>query len=236
MITNQILSRMRTGEKAYGCTLEFPCAPIVELLGLAGLNYIMLDGEHGVFSLESVEQMCRAADVAGLTTIARVHEVSPSVILRFLDRGVLGIVGPHVSTRQQAQMLADACRFAPRGKRSYASTRGNAYGAPTPLREFMAHMNDQILVIAQLEDREALANLSEIIAVEGIDLFSYGPNDLALSMGFPGEPDHPQVQAAMQTAGERIHAAGKRLASDVLVAITVASLIVDGARAFRRHT
>jgi len=235
MRTNNILAKMRAGEEAYGCSLTFPSGDIIELLGIAGFDYVFLDGEHGPFTLESIEQMCRTADAAGLTPIARVPNIQSSTILQFLDRGVMGIMGPHISTGEQAQALAGACRFAPQGKRSFGSGRGTHYGDPAPRRQYMEQANAEMLVMALLEDVEALSNLPDILSVEGIDFFLYGPNDLAQSMGLPGEPEHPKVEEAMAQATSQIYKAGKKMMSDVMVAATVTEIILNGAREFLRN-
>jgi 4-hydroxy-2-oxoheptanedioate aldolase len=235
MRKNNILEKMRAGEKAYGCSLIFPSADIIELLGIAGFDYVFLDGEHGPFTPEIIEQMCRVADAAGLTPIARVPNIQSSTILQFLDRGVMGIMGPHICTGEHAQALADACRFAPLGKRSFGSGRGTHYGDPVQRRQYMQQANDEMLVIALLEDVEVTTNLSDILSVEGIDFFSYGPNDLAQSMGLPGEPEHPKVQELMVQTTSRIRAAGKKIMSDAMVSARAAELILDGAREFLRN-
>ena len=235
MRTNKILDKMRAGEKAYGCSLIFPSADIIELLGIAGFDYVFLDGEHGPFSVETIEQMCRVADAAGLTPIARVPNINSSTILQFLDRGVMGIMGPHICTGEQARALAEACRFAPMGKRSFGSGRGTDYGDPAQRSQYMEQANAEILVIALLEDVEALSNLKGILSVEGIDFFSYGPNDLAQSMGLPGEPEHPKVQEAMAQATYKIYEAGKKMMSDVMVATTATEIVLGAAREFLRN-
>ncbi len=232
MRTNNILAKMRVGENAYGCSLIFPSADIIELLGIAGFDYVFLDGEHGPFTVETIEQMCRAADAAGLTPIARVSNIQSSTILQFLDRGVMGIMGPHISTGAQAQALAEACRFAPQGKRSFGSGRGNDYGVPVQRRQYMEQANAEMLVIALLEDVEALSNLDDILSVEGIDFFSFGPNDLAQSMGLPGMPEHPKVQEAMAQTTAQIYKAGRKMMSDVMVATTATDIILNAAREF----
>ena len=105
MRPNKILARMREGRPATGCQLAFPSAALIDLMGLAGLDFVILDGEHGTFSWESLEDMCRSADLAGVTTIARVPNIEESTILRYLDRGVQGILGPGIDTGEQAQQL-----------------------------------------------------------------------------------------------------------------------------------
>ena len=129
--------------------------------------------------------------------MARVPDIDAPTILRFLDRGIMGITGPHIVNGDRARQLADACRYVPRGNRSYGSGRG-AYFSDFPPgvtgADYMAHANDNILVIAQLEDIEVLDNLDDILSVEGIDLFASGAQDIAQSLGLPGQPAHPRVR------------------------------------------
>ena len=232
MRVNNVVAKMQAGEKAYGCGLTFPSAAVVELLGQAGLDYVSFDSEHGPFTPESLDDLCRVADMAGLTPMARVPNIDSSTILRFLDRGIMGITGPHISTGERARQLADACRFVPRGKRSFGSGRGASHGDISSGPEYMEHTNSQILVMAQLEDIEVLEHLDDILAVDGIDLFSSGAQDIAQSMGLPGQPGHPRVKEFEAQVIARVHAAGKKMTSDVMVAAGASRLILDGARAF----
>ena len=239
MKKNNIIEKARDGRMAYGCSLVFPSAELVELLGMAGLDFVNLDGEHGLFSPESVDSMCRAADAAGLTVTARVPAVEASVINQFLDRGVQGIVGPHVDNAEQARALVDACRYAPDGHRSWGGGRGTLYNDSSTIggeagtnTDFMAKANREMLVIAQLETLEAVENLDAILAVAGIDAFTHGPNDLAQSMGFPGQPEHPRVVEVERQINDRVHAEGRKIASDLFVHVYAPDLILDAARRF----
>ena len=239
MITNNIVKKMEKGETARGCVLVFPSAELVDLLGIAGFDFIHVDGEHGSFSPDSVDAMCRAADGAGLTTTARVPSLDPSVINQFLDRGVLGIVGPHIETAEQARSLASACRFGPRGDRSWGAGRGTLYNDPASVEDrggsrakLMDRVNSQMLVVAQLETVTAIDNLEAILDVEGIDAFTYGPNDLAQSMGLPGQPAHADVVKLMGTTTARIHSAGRKMQSDIQETVYAPALILDAARRF----
>jgi 2-keto-3-deoxy-L-rhamnonate aldolase RhmA len=127
--TNKILAKMREGELAYGYSLSFPSPTVIELMGQADFDYVWLDGEHGPFTPETIEELCRVADLTGVTPIARVPDISSATILRFLDRGIMGIQGPHIRSGEEAQALADACRFAPTGKqRSSSNLRPRVHG------------------------------------------------------------------------------------------------------------
>ena len=122
---NKILVKNREGKLGVGLGLVFPCAEAIGLVGLlGGFDFINLDGEHGLFSPESIDEMVRTADGYGLTVTARVPNIQSSTINLFLDRGVMGILGPHVETAQQARQLVDACRFVPKGQRSWGGGQG----------------------------------------------------------------------------------------------------------------
>lgn len=232
MRTNNVIAKMQASQIACGCSLTFPSAAVIELMGQAGFDYVSFDGEHGPFTPESLDDMCRFADMAGLTPMARVPNIESSTILRFLDRGIMGITGPHITTGARAQQLADACRYVPRGKRSFGSGRGAYHGDFPSGPGYMEHTNSQILVMAQLEDIEVLENLEEILSVEGIDLYSSGAQDIAQSMGLPGQPSHPRVKEFEAEVAARVHAAGKKMTSDVMVAASAANLFLSAARAF----
>ena len=154
--------------------------------------------------------------MAGLTPMARVPDIEHPTILRFLDRGILGITGPHIVDADRAQKLADACRYVPSGLRSFGSGRGAYFGDVESLPEYMEHTNDNILVIAQLEDIQVLDNIDEILEVDGIDLYASGAQDIAQSMGLPGQPNHSRVQEFEQQVRAAVHAAGKQMADDVM--------------------
>jgi len=233
MRTNKVKAKIRAKQKAYGCAFSFSSLQIVEMLGILGFDYIFIDGEHGSFSLADIEEMCTVADGVGLTPLARVPNIHPSTILRFLDRGVMGILGPHVITKSDVEALVRACKFAPQGVRSWAGPRVQGYGtedAPTLMRR----ANEEVLVSALIEDAQALKNMPEILSVEGLDVLSFGPYDLSQSMGHPGNPKHPDVVAAMEKATVQIRASGKAFGPDVMVATGVAGLIMDGGREFLR--
>ena len=232
MRVNNVVTKMQAGQMAYGCSLTFPSTAVVELIGMSGLDHVSFDSEHGPFTPESLDDLCRIADMAGLTPMARVPNIDPSTILRFLDRGIMGITGPHITNPDKAQQLADACRYVPRGKRSFGSGRGAYFGEFESGEEYMEHTNSQILVMAQLEDVELLDHLDEILAVDGIDLYSSGAQDIAQSMGLQGHPNHPRVKEFEAEVIARVHAAGKKMTSDVLVSVGVVKLFLDGARAF----
>ena len=233
---NRVKAKIGTGEKAFGCIFTFPCLQIVEMVGLLGYNFIFIDGEHGTFSLGDIEEMCMLADRMGMTVLARVPNNHPSTILRFLDRGVMGILGPHIVSRADVENLVRACKFAPEGIRSFTGHRVVDYGVQEnmDLPALMKEANQEVMVSALIEDAEALKNLPEILTVDGLDVLSFGPNDLAQSMGYVGQPDHPDVRKATQRAIEQIRASGKTFGGDLMAELRITSELVQVARDFIR--
>ena len=228
---NRVKAAIRDGRVACGYNLSFPCAHIIEILGPLDFDYVWLDGEHGPFSLEQIEEHCRAAELSGMTPIARVPNIRASTILQYLDRGIQGILGPHIATKADAEQLVKACYFGPLGERSFGGNRGCDYDFElTDKKAYYRKCNDNMLVGALLEDQGVLDNLDEILSVEGIDYFGIGPNDFAQGLGYPGEPDHPKVVSAMEEVNAIISKAGRNTRDDVMRGTWVKSMLIDAAR------
>ena len=115
---NRIKDSIRADRKAYGVRITFPSPEIVEMLEPAELDFVFLDCEHGILDMPAIENVCRAADLTGPTPIARIPDIGSGTITQFLDRGIRGIIAPHIETRADAKQLADACLFGPRGLRN----------------------------------------------------------------------------------------------------------------------
>ena len=201
---------------SHNLTLTFPEPTIAEWAGYAGFDGLHLDMEHGVFDWESAEMMCRVADMHGMTCTARIPNTETDTILRAFDRGLMGILCPHVDNAEQAQRIAMASRFGPEGARSFGTSRGRDYGMPdlTPA-QYMAEFNREVTVAIQIETQNAVDTIEDILDVEGIDMITFGPQDLAQSMGHPGHPDHPEVVEAMNSVVAAVHARGRLMSSDV---------------------
>ena len=216
MRKSKIRSAIQSGCKASSLTLTFTAPQLAEMAGYAGFDVLHLDMEHGVFDWGDVEAMCRAAELHDMTCTARIPNTETDTILRAFDRGLMGILCPHVDSAEQAARIADASRFGPIGSRSFGTSRGREYGMDgATASEYMANFNEQVTVAIQIETKNAIDTIDDILEVPGIDLITFGPQDLAQSMGYPGEPDHPEVLAAMQQVTDTVHAAGRLMDSDV---------------------
>jgi 2-keto-3-deoxy-L-rhamnonate aldolase RhmA len=234
MRVNKAKAKIKTGEKAYGIAFPFKSLPLLEVVGNLGFDYIFLEAEHGFFSLPDIEEMVLMADAKGLTTLARVPNIHPSTILRFLDRGVLGIMGPHIASKEDAEALVSACRFAPRGIRSFFPSKYADYKVPDDVPAYMAKANEEVMVTALLEDASALDDLDSILSIEGLDVSLIGHYDLSQSMGEPGNYEHPRVAKPMADAIEKIRASGVIYGRDSLISTDIIELVRTGAREFLR--
>ncbi len=240
---NLAKERLAAGRPVSVIAPGYTSAGLVELLGRMGFDAIFIDCEHGPTGWEEVENMVRAAELVDSTPIVRVQSNDPSTITRALDRGAGGVQIPHINTRAQAEAAVRAAKFAPLGHRGYAEGR-STLGVKS---NFTGHANDETMVVAMLEEVEALKNLDEILKVEHIDAFFIAPGDLSQSMGYPGQMDHPEVQAAIHDAVRRTRAAGRApgvLTTNAATArrlldlgalfiyVSLASLLQPGAREF----
>jgi 2-keto-3-deoxy-L-rhamnonate aldolase RhmA len=186
---NRVKAAMRAGRKAHGYNLSFPSPWVIDILGKLDFDFVFIDGEHGPFGLDQLEDLCRTAERHNLTPIARVPDIGSSTILRYLVRGIMGILGPHIATEADARQLARACYFGPLGERSFGANRGIDYNAGIADKAaYYREANEQMLVCALLEDVAVLENLDAILSVPGIDLYSIGPNDFAQSLRYPASP------------------------------------------------
>ncbi len=238
MIENTILKANREGRKAVVAGLTFPSAEIVELVAHAGFDAVNLDGEHGAFSPDAVDQTCRLANALGMSVVARVASIDPFWINLFLDRGVQGILGPHIESREDAQKLADACLFPTAGWRSWGGGRGTLFNDDHGLAKhggkpgFSKWANDNMIVSAQIESKKGYDNLDAILSVKGLMAIAGGPNDFAASLGHPSEPDHPERQRLTAEIEDRTRKAGKVAYGDVMSTMAIQELVLGSARTF----
>jgi 4-hydroxy-2-oxoheptanedioate aldolase len=227
--------KIARGEAALGCSVMFPSPQVVEMLGHAGFDWVLIDCEHGSASLADVELMAMACDAAGITPIARPRSNTAADIQAVMDRGVMGVQVPHVDTAEDARRAVAAVKFGPGAARGLAAgTRPDSWGLGARMPDFAARANAQSLVCVQLEHSEAIRNVEEILAVDGIDVFFIGPSDLSQSMGFPGDPKAPPVAKAIEATLARIVAAG-RVPGMPATAETVAEVVAKGCRYVYTH-
>lgn len=207
MRPNRVHRKLLAGEPIFGINLQFDSPWLVEMIGQAGFNYVMLDMEHG-FARMNLPILILAADAAGIAPIVRVADFSRADLLNALESGAGGIQAPMVDTPEQAQALILEAKYAPLGERGFSSvTRAADYGRAS-LDEFAAAANRETVLIVQLETRQALENAGAIASVEGIDMIFFGPGDLSQSLGLFGQEGSAAVREAIVRA---IRAVGRRV-------------------------
>ena len=206
MKTNNTKAKLADGQVVFGAIITRYAPDMVEIFGALGYDFVMIDCEHGPSDLDQVEHMVRAAESFGITPIARIPNHHESTILRYLDRGLQGIIVPHVNTGEEAAAVARAARYHPEGYRGMGGGRAQDYGIGVSRDEATAWVNSQVLVIPMVEDVEAVGNLDDILAVPGADVLHVAASDLGQSLGNPGVPE---VRRVMGEVIPRVRAGGK---------------------------
>lgn len=194
MRKNETKGRLKKGEVVAGVALQqLRSTELPRLLGAAGFDYLFIDAEHGGFNMETMQDMVKAAAQAGITPLIRVAELRYSLVARALDIGAQGIILPRVEDPELLRTALSWTRFPPRGMRGFGITPPQIDYRAASMVEIMAAANEETLNIVQFESVEALERSHELLGVEGIDVAMIGPADLSISMGLPGEFDHPQL-------------------------------------------
>jgi 2-keto-3-deoxy-L-rhamnonate aldolase RhmA len=229
MITNAVKAAAASGKIVRGIHLTFAAPSIIEILAPANLDFVYIDGEHGTFDWHDIETGCIVAERHGLTPIARVPDRSAATITRFLDRGVAGIVAPHIESVADAREAIDATYFAPVGQRSFGGGRP-FYLAILDRPAHLAARNAAVSLCLMIESRAGLEAAQDLAALEGVDYLSFGMMDLAQSLGHAGDPAHPDVSKAVSEASDCVRAAGKRIREDFMKFAWISEILVAGAK------
>lgn len=210
-MANQFKEKLNRDEVVVVLNPDHPSPSLTEFIAGLGFDGVFIDCEHGMATIERVQEMCRAARAAGVQSVVRPESDAPFLITRYLDAGAGGVMVPHIDTAAAARQVVETVRYA----------RPNDH-------------QDKV-VIAMIESLTAIANLSEILSVDGVDVFFVGPNDLSHSMGYPAQMHHPEVKAMVKTATAQIRAAGK-VPGTLVISDTVAEFVAAGCRYLYEHT
>ena len=173
------------------------CDPgIIEVLGHAGVDYVIIDLEHGPNSVQCVQNLIRAAQVVGIMPIVRVKESCASVMGEVLDIGAGGIQVPQITTKVEAKEVIMRTKFSPMGERGVCRfVRAANYSAKDRF-EYFKDANEAVTIL-QIEGQKGIDNIDEILTVDGIDVLFIGPYDLSQSLGVTGDIDNPIVEEMM---------------------------------------
>ncbi len=210
---NILKEKLAAGARPVGTFFELGSESVIEALGKTGLDFLIVDNEHGPFEAERTADFVRAAELSGITPLARTREISRPAVLKLLDVGAQGVVVPDVHTVDQVRALVDYAKFSPVGKRGFCPTRKDGWGFEYPatedLRVNMDYCNSETLLIPQCETVGCLENIETIAGLEGVDGIFIGPFDLSISMGIPGQFEHPDFLRALERVRTACRKAGK---------------------------
>lgn len=208
---NILKEKLAQGKQPLGTFVGTASPAVVECLGCAGLDFVILDNEHSPVEAETTAAMVRAAELRNVTPLARVREISRPAILKLLDVGVQGLIIPDVRGMEDVRRVVDYAKYAPVGRRGFCPSRKDGWGTDPQcgVLDTMAHFNQETLVIPQCETVETLSDIETIAAMDGVDGIFIGPFDLSISMGMPGDFENPQFRAALARILSACRAAGK---------------------------
>jgi 2-keto-3-deoxy-L-rhamnonate aldolase RhmA len=203
-MTATLKQRLSAGETIIGAFVKTPSAMVVEVLGHTALDCLCLDAEHSPFDRGQIDACVLGARAMGMAALVRPPTAAPEHILNALDCGATGVVAPHIRTAEAARALVRSCHYGPGGRGYAGSSRAAGYTTRT-MRDHRAASAEGTVIVAQIEDPEAIEAIDEIATVEGLDALFVGRVDLTVAYGASSQDD-PRVVAAL----ERVCAAGAR--------------------------
>jgi 2-dehydro-3-deoxyglucarate aldolase len=194
-------------KRLIGCWCSLASPITTEILGLAGFDWLLLDGEHSPNDVLSMIPQLMALKDSPSAPVVRPQWNDTVVIKRLLDAGFYNFLIPFVESAEDARRAVAATRYPPEGVRGVSvAQRSNRYGA---VKDYMQVINDNITVLVQIENRAGIEAIDAICGVPGVDGIFVGPADLSAALGHLGDPSHPEVQEAMRHIFERARHHGK---------------------------
>ena len=214
MPTNQFLAAIRQGHTQIGCWVGLADANVAEALAGCGFDWLLLDGEHAPNDVRTVLEQLRAVAPYAASPIVRPVQGDVALIKQYLDVGAQTLLVPMVDTPEHAALLVKAMRYPPEGIRGVGAALARA-SRWNQVENYLNMANEQMCLLVQAETPLAMKNVEAIAKTEGVDGVFFGPADLSASMGFRGQPSHPEVQKAIIDAIAKVRSAGK--AAGILV-------------------
>lgn len=204
MRENRLKTIWKRGDTVVNGWLSIPTAFTAEVMAHQGFDSLTVDMQHGVVDYQAAVSMFQGISTTGVVPLARVPWNDPAYLMKILDAGAYGVICPMINTREQAEALVAACKYPPRGYRSFGPVRASIYAGT----DYVDHANDDIVIMPMIETAEALKNLDAILSTPGVDAVYVGPSDLSLALGC--KPRLDQTDAAVVEAQQQIVDACKR--------------------------
>ncbi len=228
--TNRLKTLLAEGKPAFGAFHGLGSPQVAELIGQAGCDFVLIDGEHGLGDRQTQLHCLQALAGTPASAVLRVPSDDPVILKQALDLGAEAIMVPNVTSAAQARNIVAACRYGPRGFRGYAApfVRASDYGQKLPT--YLEEYERQLLIIAMIESSAGVAAAGEIAGVDGIDVVQLGTLDLAFEMGVGDRLDSSELRAAVSATEAGVSAAGKPLGGVATTVSHCASLVSRGYR------
>jgi 2-keto-3-deoxy-L-rhamnonate aldolase RhmA len=196
--TNRLKKILREGKSAIGAMIvEIRQASIMQMMANAGLDFVIIDNEHGAFNIETLSDLSRAARQVGVTPIVRVPEWSYAHVVQPLDAGAQAIMAPRITEPQQVKDILQMMKYPPFGRRGSVVARGHTDLKSGSIVDTMRDANEESMLVVQIETRQALERVDEILGVEGVDVALVGPTDLSVALGIAGKMTDPLLVSAI---------------------------------------
>jgi len=230
VLENTTKAKLAAGETVFGCFVKYAEPTFAEFVAMQGWDFLIFDGEHGTLEPRDLEGLSRAAELRGVTPLARVTTNQPQIILRYLDTGVHGVQVPWVNTADGVEQAVQSVKYGPRGVRGLAGSRASEWGMGESIGDYTQRANRETMVIIHIETIAAVDAVEEYLAIDGVDVLFIGPTDLSHSLGHPGNPGHPDVAAAMQRVVDAVVPSDTALGIYAGSADVAAEWVTKGAR------
>ena len=207
---NHVKRMLKEGKKTAGAWAQIVSPISAEIMSWAGFDWLIIDMEHGPNDIPSLLAQMQAMEGTNTVPIVRAPWNDFVMIKRILDAGAYGLLIPYVNTKAEAETAVKACKYPPEGIRGIAgSTRAARFGQDS--MDYFTRANDEVLIITQVETRQAVENIDEILQVDGLDGIFIGPMDLATSYGHMYDPSASEVQSAISTVEAKVQQSDKFL-------------------------
>lgn len=215
MFNSEVKKKLERGEVVFGSFFKFNSPNLVELFGFAGFDFLIIDCEHSTFGHADVENMIRACERAGMSSIIRTQDASEASILHALDSGASGVQVPSLRHPDQVREVVHKSKYHPIGGRGWAPGCRAAGYAFFNADEYVEHANRETVVSVHVENKEMVDEIEALCAIDHLDVLFIGTGDLSQSLGHPGKASHPDVQAAVDKVIEAGVRHGKHLGAVV---------------------
>jgi len=211
VFNRKIKEKLARGEPVFGTFFKYNSPPLVELFGLAGFDFLIVDAEHSTFGHADIEQMIRTCELVGMSSIIRTQDASEANILHALDSGASGVQVPSLRDVDQVREVISRSKYFPIGTRGWAPGCRAADYAFGNTDEYVTRANNDTIVSVHVENKEMVEQIEALCTVDHLDVLFIGTGDLSQSLGHPGKADHPDVQAAVDKVIEAAVRHGKHL-------------------------